>query len=90
MELDRGVALSIFIYSIRFIENRKFIRYLLCILLAATFHFSAFILVFVYFVRYIRLSYYTWLFYWFLFFLFTVYRNIASSIYSYNFSYSFL
>ena len=60
--IRQGVALSIFIYSIRFIENRKFIRYLLCILLAATFHFSAFILVFVYFVRYIRLSYYTWLF----------------------------
>lgn len=60
--IRQGVALSIFLYSIRFIENKKFGKYLICILLAASFHFSALILIGVYFVRNIRFSCYTWLF----------------------------
>ncbi len=43
-------AASIFMYSIRFVEERKFLHYLLCILLATSFHTSAIYLLPIYFI----------------------------------------
>lgn len=42
-------AVSIFMYSVRFIEDRKFFYYLICILIATTLHTSALFLLPVYF-----------------------------------------
>lgn len=58
--IRQGVALSIFIYALRFIEERRFVKYLLCIFLAMTFHLSAFVLILVYWIKYIRLSSWAW------------------------------
>ena len=43
-------AASLFMFGIRFVENRKFLYYLLCILLAASFHISAIFLIPIYFI----------------------------------------
>ncbi|MDO9594870.1 MAG: EpsG family protein [Lutibacter sp.] len=43
-------AASIFMYGIRFIENRKLLPYVLCVLLAASFHISAILLLPIYFI----------------------------------------
>lgn len=59
--IRQGVALSIFIYSLRFIEEKKFGKYVVYIALAVTFHFSAIVLIPVYFIRYLRFSNYVWL-----------------------------
>lgn len=43
-------AASIFMYSVRFIEDKKFIKYLICILIAYTMHFSSIYLIPIYFL----------------------------------------
>lgn len=43
-------AASIFMYSVRFIEDKKFIKYLICILVASTMHFSSIYLIPIYFL----------------------------------------
>ncbi len=48
--IRQNIAFCIFIYAIRFIEKRSFIKYLLFTILAFTFHRSAVILLPVYFV----------------------------------------
>ncbi len=59
--IRQGVALSIFIYSLKYIEKARFSKYLICILGASMFHFSAIILLLVYFVRRIKIPYYIWM-----------------------------
>ena len=58
----QGVAMSIFFYSIKYIESGKFWKYLICILFCASFHYSSIIFLSVYLIRYIHLGKYTWLF----------------------------
>ena len=48
--IRQGLALSIFFYSIRYIYERKFVKYLLLILFAASFHWSAYFLIPIYFI----------------------------------------
>ncbi len=43
-------AAGIFFFSLRYIENRKFLKYLLCIVLASTLHISSLILIPFYFI----------------------------------------
>lgn len=59
--IRQGIAITIFMYSTRYILEGKFIKYICVILLAACFHYSAFILIFVYFLRNMRLSSWIWL-----------------------------
>lgn len=44
------LAAAIIFYAIRYIENKRFSKYLLCVLLASTIHFSALIMIPIYFV----------------------------------------
>ena len=46
--IRQALALSFFLYSIRYIENKSFLKYSICIILAALSHYSALILIFVY------------------------------------------
>lgn len=52
----QAVAMAIFIYSLRYIVERSFFRYLLLILLAASFHISALFLVPLYCVARVRIK----------------------------------
>ena len=45
------IAIAICFWATRYIEKEQFWRYLLCIVAAMLFHFSAFIMLFVYFLR---------------------------------------
>ena len=54
--IRQALSMAIFLYAIRHIEDGRFVRYLICIGLAAAAHYSALILLPFYFVRYIRLS----------------------------------
>lgn len=69
-QVRQGIALSIFLYSIKFIENRDFVKYLIVIVSASIlFHFSVIVLLPLYYIGKIKLSPKTWLF---LILLFTV------------------
>lgn len=46
----QGIAFSILLYALRFVENRNLIKYLLCIMLALGFHFSSLLFLPVYFI----------------------------------------
>ncbi|WP_436410320.1 EpsG family protein [Parapedobacter flavus] len=72
------LALSIFVYSVKFIANRNVLSYVLCISLAACFHYSASILILLYFVPFGKLYHRTvWLL---LFILSTLLSNIPGLI----------
>lgn len=46
--MRQGVSLSIFLFSLKYIKRRRFKQYLLCILFAALWHFSAIIMLLAY------------------------------------------
>ncbi|WP_251623262.1 EpsG family protein [Odoribacter lunatus] len=48
--IRHAIATMIFIYSIRFIQERKFVKYLIFLVLAGGFHYSSFLLLPVYFL----------------------------------------
>src|SRR5690606_11238153 len=48
--MRQTIAGCIFIYSIKYIQERKLLPYIICILLATTIHKSAIILVVIYFI----------------------------------------
>jgi hypothetical protein len=48
--LRQALAIFCFLYSIKYLLNRKFLKYALCILLATTFHYSAIILLPLFFI----------------------------------------
>ena len=48
--LRQSLALSIFFYSIQYIYNGRFSKFMLFIMLAASFHWSAYLLIFMYFI----------------------------------------
>lgn len=54
--LRQGFSLSVFFYSIKYIHQRKFWIYLAIILFAASFHWSAYLLIPVYFIAKRRFS----------------------------------
>ena len=53
-QVRQAVAISIIIYAIKYIKEHNFLKYLLFVLLAATAHYSALLLVPFYFVNQIR------------------------------------
>lgn len=59
-QIRQTLAIFIFLYSIRFIENKSFKKYLIFILLATFFHFSAIILLPVYFLSKIKINFWIW------------------------------
>lgn len=59
-QVRQGIALGIFLFSIKFIRNEQLSKFLICITLAFLFHYSALILVFVYYIRFIKLSKFWW------------------------------
>lgn len=59
--IRQGIAIPIFIYSLRYIRENKFVSYFLYILFAAGFHFSVLILLPLYLLRNIRFSSYLWM-----------------------------
>lgn len=59
-QVRQGVALSIFLYSIQYIEKGNFRKYLLWLIVASMFHFSALGLILVYFITKIKFSALTW------------------------------
>lgn len=44
------IAISIFLFSIRYISSKQFLKYLICILIASTFHVTSICLLLIYFV----------------------------------------
>ena len=52
--MRQSIAINLFIFSIPFIYKKDFLRYLLCITLATFFHFSAIILIPVYFLVFLN------------------------------------
>lgn len=54
--MRQALATSIFIFSIRYIKDRKWIQYYLCIVIAILFHKSAIIYLVMYFLPWINLS----------------------------------
>lgn len=58
--IRQGVAISIFIYSLKFVKENKFFSYCLCLVFAAGFHFSVLTLFPFYFLKNIRFSSYMW------------------------------
>ncbi|KXS42119.1 MAG: hypothetical protein AWU54_1415 [Candidatus Frackibacter sp. T328-2] len=56
--IRQSVSVSIFFYASKFIEERKFIKYLICIIIGAGFHSSILLLLPLYFTKDIRISKY--------------------------------
>lgn len=54
--IRQSIAIAIFLFSIHFLKNKKFVPYLLIILLAATFHKSMVIMIPVYFIAHIKVN----------------------------------
>lgn len=54
--IRQSIAIAIFLFSINFLKNKKFVPYLLIILLAATFHKSMVIMIPVYFIAHIKVN----------------------------------
>ncbi len=59
-QVRQGVALSIFLYSIKYIEQKNFKKYFLWILCASLFHYTAIALLPVYFLKNIHLHPIIW------------------------------
>jgi hypothetical protein len=59
-QVRQGVALSIFLFSIRYIEQDNFKKYLGWILIASLFHYSALGLILIYFLKNIKLNSVIW------------------------------
>ncbi|MGL5169435.1 EpsG family protein [Edwardsiella tarda] len=60
------IAVSLFIFSIKYIKNKNILKYLICVIIAASFHKTAIVLLPLYFVLNRKLS----VFFWMLLFLF--------------------
>lgn len=56
ISLRQSITIAIFFVSLHFIENKKFIPYFLCCMLAVTFHNGALILFLVYFINKFELT----------------------------------
>lgn len=54
--IRQGLAMQIFLYSIRYIKERKFWNYLLCIFLATSVHWTASVLILLYFFAHRKFS----------------------------------
>lgn len=61
-QIRAGCAISIFLYSLKFIKSKEIQKYYLCIILAACFHVSALIAIPLYFLRVHTFNKYLWLF----------------------------
>ena len=59
-QVRQAVALSVFLYSIKFIEQRNLKKYLLWIFIATLFHYSALALIPLYFIKRLRLRPLIW------------------------------
>lgn len=60
-QVRQGLVIAVFLYSIHFIEQRKFYKYVLIISLSAVlFHYSAFLLLPAYFIKRKLISSYIW------------------------------
>lgn len=55
--IRQGLAISISILGLKYLKERKFLKYLLIILIAASFHYSALVMIPVYFFVNINLTY---------------------------------
>lgn len=55
-QIRQGLAISIFLYSFRFIERKNFLKYLGCVILAMNAHFSALIILPFYWILNIRIK----------------------------------
>lgn len=60
-QVRQGIALSIFLYSLKYLRDKELNKYLFCIVIATLFHYSSLILVFVYFLKYLKLNRLWWL-----------------------------
>ncbi len=59
-QVRQAVALSIFLFSIKYIEQNNFKKYLIWILIASLFHYSAIGLIFVFFLKNIKFNSFLW------------------------------
>jgi hypothetical protein len=55
-QMRQYLAIAIFLYSIKYIQKRRLLHYIILILLAATLHKSILIVIPLYFVQYLRLN----------------------------------
>ncbi|MGN8226122.1 EpsG family protein [Gracilimonas sp. BCB1] len=61
-QVRQGIALGVFLYSLKYIRDGELNKYLMCIIIASLFHYSSLLLVFVYFIRLIKLNKVWWIF----------------------------
>lgn len=54
--LRQSIAIAIFLFSVHFLKNKRFLPYLLVILLACSFHKSMIIMIPVYFIAHIKIN----------------------------------
>lgn len=59
-QIRQSLAISIFLFSLKFIANREFLKFLICAMLAANAHFSALIIIPFYWILNARLK--TWIY----------------------------
>lgn len=60
-QVRQGLSLAIFMYAIQYIETKRYLKYVISILIAAMFHTTALILLFVPFLQHIRIQRWTWI-----------------------------
>ncbi len=54
--LRQSIAITIFLFAIRFLKDKKFLSYLLIVLLAASFHKAMLIMIPIYFIAHIKVN----------------------------------
>lgn len=54
--MRQWLAVSIIFFSYKYIEDRKGIKFILCVLIAGLFHYTAFLLAILYFISYLNLK----------------------------------
>jgi hypothetical protein len=59
--MRQGLAMAVFFYSCKYIQNREFLKYFICLLLAGSMHLSVLFLFPLYFLLTIKLKYYTYI-----------------------------
>jgi len=55
--IRQWITIAIFLYSLRFIEQKKIIKYMVCVLIAATFHLSALVYLPIYFIGAVKINF---------------------------------
>lgn len=81
-QIRQGLTLGILLWSIHFIINRKFVPFVILVVIASFFHYTAFVFLLAYFMPLIRIRYYI-IFCLILIFQFVLKGDYISGVFSY-------